>query len=62
MECYTVTEVITTEMEQKCIPPVSLQKKDYIDGVIVLGFLEDRYLRVVIQKAITLDRIMESIR
>ena len=44
MECFTVTEVITTEMEQKCIPPVSLQKKDYVDGVIVLGFLEDHYL------------------
>ncbi len=44
MGCFTMTEVITAEMEQECIPPKRLKEKDCIDGIIILGFLEDQYL------------------
>ncbi len=44
MECFTVTEVITAKMEQEGILPENLREKGHIDGVIILGFLEDSYL------------------
>ena len=47
MECFTMMEVITAQMEQQDIPPKILQKENGIDGVIVLGFLEDHYLECI---------------
>ena len=44
MECFTMMELITDEMEQNLIPPKILREDDRIDGIIVLGYLDDRYL------------------
>ena len=47
MECFTMMEVITTQMEQQDTPPRILQRENGIDGVIIVGFLEDHYLECI---------------
>ena len=44
MECFSMMEVITAQMEQHDILPKILHRENGIDGVIVLGFLEEHYL------------------